>query len=192
MAKQYMDMDTLKFLLYKVHDLNSVLEQEHFADHDKDSVDIFLDSVKDFSDKELFPYLAEMDADPARFEDGKVIVHPQVGTVMKKGGEMGLIAGAFDFEHGGLQLPGMVTTASGYIQDAANNSLPGYPGLTLGAGELIAHFGNEKLRQTYLPNMLTGEWGGTMCLTEPQAGSSLSDITTSATPQEDGSYKIFS
>ena len=61
MAKQYVDLDTLKFLLYDVHDLNSVLEQERYADHDQESIEIFINSVKDFSDKELFPYFKEMD-----------------------------------------------------------------------------------------------------------------------------------
>jgi butyryl-CoA dehydrogenase len=74
--------------------------------------------------------------------------------------------------------------------DAANNHLPGYPSLTQGSAELIVEFGNEKLKETYVPNMLSGDWGGTMCLTEPQAGSSLSDIVTKATPTGNGFYKI--
>ncbi len=190
MAKQYVDMDTLKFLLNQVHNLSEVLEKERYSDHDLDSMDLFLNSVKDFSDQELFPYFKEMDEQPAHFKDGKVIVHPQVGVMMKKGGEMGLISGVFNFEDGGLQLPGMMHTAASFIQDAANNNLPGYTGLTMGAAELIVHFANEELKKTYASRMLTGEWAGTMCLTEPQAGSSLSDITTSATPTDDGHYHI--
>ena len=190
MANKYIDIDTLKFLLYDVHQLKEVLEKEHFSDHDIESVDMFLNSVKDFSDKELFPYFKEMDDNPAHFKDGKIFTHSQVGVMMKKSGEMGLIGGLFDFEEGGLQLPSMVHTASTYIQDAANNHLPGYTGLTLGAAELIINFANQNLKDTYVPKMLAGEWGGTMCLTEPQAGSSLSDITTSATPTDDGTYKI--
>ncbi len=190
MAKQYIDLATLKFLLYQVHQLKEVLQYDRYADHDLESIDLFINAVKDFSDQELFPYFQEMDAQPAHYKDGKIIVHPQVGVMMKKGGEMGFISGAFDFKDGGLQLPLMVFTAASYIQDAANNHLPGYTGLTLGAAELIVHFGNAALNQIYTPKMLAGEWGGTMCLTEPQAGSSLSDITTSATPQADGSYHI--
>lgn len=68
--------------------------------------------------------------------------------------------------------------------------MPGYAGLTQGAAELIIHFATKELNQAYVPNMLSGQWGGTMCLTEPQAGSSLSDIVTKATPTEDGFYKI--
>jgi len=190
MAATYLDMDTLKFLLYHVHDLKNVLENDRFRDHDMESLNLFLDSVKEFSDRELFPYFKEMDETPAYYKDGTVIVHKQVDTMMKKGGEMGLIAAPFNYDAGGLQIPFVVHTAATYIQDAANNHLPGYAGLTQGAAELIVHFADEALNETYVPKMLAGEWGGTMCLTEPQAGSSLSDITTKATPTQEGYYKI--
>ncbi len=189
MANQYVDLETLKFLLYDVQDVQEVLDLERFSDYDKDSIEMLLNSVKDFADKELFPYFREMDENPAHFKDGEIIVHPQVTKYMKAGGEMGFIAGSFPYEDGGMQLPGMVSHASAFIQDAANNHLPGYIGLTVGAAELITHFANKELNDTYVPNMLTGQWGGTMCLTEPQAGSSLSDIVTSATPDGDA-YKI--
>jgi len=189
MANQYVDLETLKFLLYKVNNLQEVLDQERYADYDQESVDMLLNSVKDFSDKELFPYFREMDEQPAHFKDGEIVVHPQVNKYMKTAGEMGLLAGSFSYEHGGMQMPAMAAHASAFIQDAANNHLPGYGGLTIGAAELIAHFGSQELKDTYLSNMLSGQWGGTMCLTEPQAGSSLSDITTSATPDGD-TYNI--
>lgn len=189
MASQYVDLDTLKFLLYEVHQLQNVLDQTRFKDYDQESIDLFLNAVKDFSDRELFPFFREMDEQPARFEDGEIIVHPQVKNYMQKGGEMGLVSGLFDYEIGGMQLPGMVVTASAYIQETANNHLPGYLGLTLGAAELIVQFGSKELNDKFVPKMLTGDWNGTMCLTEPQAGSSLSDIVTSAEPSEDG-YNI--
>lgn len=189
MAKQYVDLETLKFLLYKVHSVQDVLEQERYAEYDKDSIEMLLNSVKDFSDKELFPYFREMDEQPAHFKDGEIVVHPQVNKYMKAAGEMGFISGSFSYEDGGMQLPQMVLNASAFIQEAANNYLPGYVGLTVGSAELITHFGNKELNETYVPKMLEGIWGGTMCLTEPQAGSSLSDIVTSATPDGD-SYRI--
>lgn len=189
MASQYLDLDTLKFLLYEVHDLQNVLDQSRFKDYDQESIGLFINAVKDFSDREMFPFFREMDEQPARFEDGEIIVHPQVKNYIKKGGEMGLVSGLFDYEIGGMQLPGMVVTASAYIQETANNHLPGYIGLTLGAAELIEKFGSKELNDKFVPKMLTGDWTGTMCLTEPQAGSSLSDIVTSAEPTEDG-YNI--
>ncbi|MGB5170799.1 MAG: acyl-CoA dehydrogenase [Eudoraea sp.] len=189
MANKYIDINTLKFLLYKVHNLKSVLEQPRFLDYDEGSVELFLNATKDFSDKELFPFFKPMDEHPAHYKDGEIIVHPQVREYMKKGGEMGLISALFDYDLGGLQMPSMVVTAAAYIQETANNQLPGYIGLTLGAAELIIHFGNTELKETFIPKMLSGKWGGTMCLTEPQAGSSLSDIITTATPDGE-SYNI--
>ena len=190
MADKYVDIDTLKYLLYDVHELEKLLKRERFVDHDKESLNMFLDSSKDFADRELFPYFKEMDENPAFHEDGQVYVHKQVETMMKKGGELGFISSSFDYEVGGLQIPLMASTASSYILDAANNHLPGYAGLTQGAAELIIHFAKKDLLDKYVPDMLAGNWGGTMCLTEPQAGSSLSDIVTKATPHENGYYNI--
>lgn len=186
----YMSMDNLRFLLNEVHDVNEILKYERYSDYDADAVEILLQSTKDMCDKEFYPYYKEMDADPARFEDGKIYVHPQIGNIIKAAAENGSIGARFDYEHGGAQMPELLYGALSHIQASANNNVGGYFGLTAGAAELIIEFGSQELIDTYVPNMLGGKWGGTMCLTEPQAGSSLSDITSSATPQEDGSYKI--
>ncbi|MBT8233413.1 MAG: acyl-CoA dehydrogenase [Saprospiraceae bacterium] len=190
MANKYFDAKTLGFYLKYINNLSEVMSKPYYADHDMESMDMFIQSVNDFADKELFPYFQEMDEQPCHFKDGKIVVHPQVEKIMKQGGELGIIAASVPFEEGGLQMPYMVYTAATFILDAANNHLPGYAGLTLGAADLILNFGDEDLKTTYTPNMLAGEWAGTMCLTEPQAGSSLSDITTSAKPNDDGSYNI--
>ena len=190
MSKKYLDVNTLKYMLYDVHKLEKLLIKERFQDHDKESMDMFLESTKDFADRELYPYFKEMDDNPAYYKDGKVYVHDQVKTMMYKGGELGIISASFDYEVGGMQIPLMVHTAVMYILDAANNHLPGYAGLTQGAAELIIHFANKQLNETYVSNMLSGQWGGTMCLTEPQAGSSLSDIVTKATPTDEDFYNI--
>ena len=180
----------MNIILYDIHKLEDLLPRERFQEHDLESLDLFIDSVKEFSDRELFPYFKEMDETPAYHKDGTVIVHKQVQKVMHQSGEMGIIAASFDYKDGGLQIPFTALQAAVYVMDAANNHLPGYPSLTQGAAELIVEFGNEILKETYVPNMLAGIWGGTMCLTEPQAGSSLSDIVTKATPTKEGYYKI--
>ncbi len=186
----YMNMDTLRFQLQEVHKLEHLFQYPRYQDYDLDSIQIFLDAVKDFSDQELFPTFREMDEQPAHFSEGKIVVHPTVGKAMKKAGEMGVIAATFGHEDGGLQMPGMALLTAYFIMEAANNHVPGYAGLTDGSAKLITTFGNEHLKETYVPNMLTGQWAGTMCLTEPQAGSSLSDITTTAYPTDEGYYKI--
>ncbi|MBC2838129.1 acyl-CoA dehydrogenase [Robiginitalea sp. SC105] len=185
MTSGYLDMRTLKYLLYEVHGLEEVLRQPGYDQFDRASMELFLDAVRDFSDKELYPYFRETDAEPAHYADGEIRVHPQVGTYVRKGAELGLLSAHLDEAEGGMQLPGMVVTASNYIQDAANNHLMGYIGLIQGCTELLATYASSPLKATYIPPMIAGNWGGTMCLTEPQAGSSLSDITTAAEPSGD-------
>ncbi len=190
MPSKYIDINTIKFQLNQTHSLESLLTTDYYSHHDMESINLFIESIKDFSDKELYPCFREMDEQPAHFKDGKIVAHPAVGVIMKQGGEMGIVCSSVSLDDGGMQLPLVVHTAAYAIMEAANNHLPGYPGLTTGAAELILEFGSEDLKEKYASRMLTGEWGGTMCLTEPQAGSSLSDVATTAYPQPDGSYKI--
>ena len=190
MKNEYVDIDSLKFLLYDVHKTQELLSTDRFNEYDKTSIDIFLDSVKTFSDNSLFPYIKEMDEKPAYFKDGKIIVHPQFESIFKDAGEMGLVSSMFNFEDGGLQIPSSIFHAAYFIMEAANNHVTGYFGLTAGSANLIVSFGNQYLKDTYVPKMLDLTWGGTMCLTEPQAGSSLSDVITTATPTNDDYYLI--
>jgi len=187
---EYVSVDHLKFLLNEVHGINDVLSLERFADYDKESIDLLLDSVKSWSDQELFPYVVEMDRFGAKYEDGTITCHPQVERVMQTAGENGYICSHFDYDEGGSQMPHMAAIAANFITTAANSSAVGYIGLTAGAAGLIRSFGSKNLFDAYVPNMMAGKWGGTMALTEPQAGSSLSDITTSAKDNGDGTYSI--
>jgi len=190
MSNKYIDFETLKFMLYEVHGLEKMLDKKRFEDYDKEAIDLFIESIKEFSDRELYPVFKEMDENPAYYKDGKIYVHEKVKTLMYQGGEMGIISASFDYKDGGMQMPLLAHTAAMFILEAANNHLPGYAGLTQGAAELIIHFADENLNKKYVPNMLSGKWGGTMCLTEPQAGSSLSDITTKASRTENGYFNI--
>lgn len=187
---KYYDHKTLSFLLSDIHKLDELLSLERYAAYDRESIDMLLDAVKDFSDTALFPYIKEMDEKPSVFKDGKVTVHEQFGPIFEKSGEMGLIGAFMDEEEGGMQLPNMIFNALYFIMEAANNHVTGYLGLTAGSANLIISFGSDELKAKFIPNMLEMKWGGTMCLTEPQAGSSLSDITSSATPRGDGTYSI--
>lgn len=186
----YISIENLKFLLNDVHTVSDLFEYDRYKDYDKETIDIFIDSISDWADKEFYPYFREMDEKPAIYEDGTIKVHPQVGKIMKDAGENGYIGLYFNAEDGGLQMPFLVSAASNHIVESANNHLPGYIGLTAGAAQLITSFGNDSLKEKYVPKMLAGEWAGTMALTEPQAGSSLSDIVTSASLNQDGSYDI--
>lgn len=190
MANQYVSIDSIKFLLHQVHGSSHILGKGKFSAYDASTIDMFLDSVTSFSDTDLFPFIREMDEKPAEFKEGAIKVHPQFERIFRQARELGLIPSIFNESDGGLQMPNSLFHAAYYIMEAANNHVTGYLGLTTGAANLIATFGSESLKSTYLPKMLDLEWTGTMCLTEPQAGSSLSDIKTVATPTENGNYKV--
>ena len=177
-------------MVNQVHDLEGLTSSTYYQNHDPESLMLFLDAVAAFAEKELYPYFRAMDAVPARFSDGNIQTHEQIGKVIREGAAMGLLLTPIEEKDGGLQAPYTLHTAAHAILEAANNHVPGYLGLTLGAAELIQHFGNDSLREAFVNRMLSGEWCGTMCLTEPQAGSSLSDVLTTAYPAEDGSYRI--
>tara|TARA_A100000171_G_scaffold42946_1_gene44657 strand:+ start:8449 stop:10257 length:1809 start_codon:yes stop_codon:yes gene_type:complete len=187
---QYTNLNTIKFLMYNVHQAEKLLETNRYAAYDKSSIDLLLDSVKTFCDKSLYPFIKEMDEKPSTFANGAITIHPQFESILKESGEMGLVAAMFEEKDGGLQLPNIVFHTLYFMMEAANNHVTGYLGLTAGAANLIASFGSDLLKETYVPKMMSLEWTGTMCLTEPQAGSSLSDVKTTASLQEDGSYKI--
>ena len=123
-----------------------------------------------------------MDKETPEYLDGRVKVHPIVKTLMKEYGEGGWIASTAPFEIGGQQLPLTLSSAGRFVFAAANYSASVYPFLSAGAAHLIEAFASRELIETYVPRKFEGKWQGTMALTEPQAGSSLSDITTSAAP----------
>ncbi len=186
----YMSMENLKFLLSEVHNAKQVFALPRFSSHDEETMDILMESAKSWADQDWYPTFRELDEKPVYFKEGKVYSHPILKKLFKDAGENGWIGLYFDEEHGGAQVPHTYVNAVNHILESANNHLTGYIGLTAGAAHLITSFGSHELIERWVPNMLAGKWGGTMCLTEPQAGSSLSDIKTIAYLQPDGSYKI--
>jgi alkylation response protein AidB-like acyl-CoA dehydrogenase len=187
---QYVNMDTIRFLMYDVHQTEQLLSSNRYTAYDRASIDMLLDSVKIFCDKSIHPFIKEMDEKPSQYKDGAIKIHPQFETILKQSGEMGLVAALFEEEDGGLQLPNVVFHTLYFIMEAANNHVSGYLGLTAGAANLIVSFGSDYLKSTYATKMMNLEWTGTMCLTEPQAGSSLSDVMTTAKDNGDGTFAI--
>jgi alkylation response protein AidB-like acyl-CoA dehydrogenase len=189
MQEKFFDKKTLDFLLYDVHESEKLADLPYFSDHSKETFDMVLDTANEIAEKLMFPYLKEIDKNQPELVDGAVTVHPILKKYLKEVGEAGIIGADFSYEDGGAQLPFTINNMAGFILMAANNGMM-YTGLTSGAARLIASFGNDELKKQYIAPMLNGKWQGTMCLTEPQAGSSLSDITSSAELTEAGNYKI--
>jgi alkylation response protein AidB-like acyl-CoA dehydrogenase len=190
MADKYMSMRNLLFWLFEVHKAEELFQLERFNEYDREAIEMFLKSLKDFADTELFPFFTAMDQQPVSFENGQVIAHPQLETIIKKAAELGWLGPVFDYDFGGMQIPETIFLAGNHILEAANNSAVGYLNLTTGSANLILSFGNDLLKETYIPKMISGAWMGTMALTEPQSGSSLSFLKTSAEPTDEGFYKI--
>ena len=190
MAETYFSERNLKFLLYDVFDLTGLTQYEYYGSINRTLFDMILDAGINLANELYRPNLEEMDKKQPQLKGGKVIVHPSVRAIMKEAGDGGWIASNFPFEFDGEQLPHMITGACKFIFSAANYSGSIYPELTAGAARLITSFGKKDLVNTYVPKMLNGQWQGTMALTEPQAGSSLSDITTTAIPCNEGHYNI--
>ena len=188
----YASMEHLRFLLHEVHAITDLFKYPRFSHLEKEQVDMMIQSAKDFADRDLYPFFREMDQKPVRYDgNGEVVTHPQLQNIIRNGAAQGWISGTAKFEHGGMQLPIMLYNAAHHIFAAANNGAQGYLGLSTGASALITSFGSQEQIDTYVPSIFSGKWQGTMALTEPQAGSALTDITTSATPiSKEGFYKI--
>ncbi|MFC9768597.1 acyl-CoA dehydrogenase [Rhodococcus jostii] len=181
----------IDFLLYEWLDVASLTSRKRFAEHSKDTFDAVLDLSADIAHKHFATHNKKADAhEPRMRPDGTVDMIAEVKTALDAYAASGLIAGQFDESVGGMQLPTTVARAAMAWFQAANAGTAAYPFLTAANANLIATYGTEQQIDDYVRPMLEGRWFGTMCLSEPQAGSSLADITTRAVPQDDGSYRI--
>lgn len=187
----YTNLDHLRFLLQEVHPIEPLFKLSRFAHLDWSQSWMMVESAKSLADRHMAPYFREMDTQGVSYDGkGGVKTHPQLRNIMLQAGEHGWINGAASFDVGGLQLPLMIFNAGHHIFQAANNGCQGYFSLTSGAAALITSFGTRKQIDTFVPKMFEGRWQGTMALTEPQAGSSLTDITSSAKPLQGDRYRI--
>ena len=180
----------LPFQLYDVLDVERLTEHTKFSEHNRETFDAVLDTADKIATDLFLPHNHLADKDEPQFDGKTVSMIDDVKVAFDAFRDSGFIAGRYSFEVGGMQLPETVMTAvAGYFM-AANPSTTAYPFLTTAAINVISHFASEDVKGAFMPRMLTGEFTGTMALTEPHAGSSLADIKTTATEQEDGSYRI--
>jgi alkylation response protein AidB-like acyl-CoA dehydrogenase len=184
------DDGLVDFLLYSVLDAESLCQLKAYEQHSKETFDLYIDSVRRFARQDLLPTYKPMDEEPPVFRDGRVHTHPALPALFEQMVDLGVLTATRSESVGGQQMPMLVhTLATAYLM-AANLGAYGYVGLTNGAAHLIEAFGTDELKDRFMTRMYAGEWTGTMALTEPQAGSSLGDITTSAKPTDDGHYLI--
>jgi alkylation response protein AidB-like acyl-CoA dehydrogenase len=158
---------------------------------DEETIRAVIEEAGKFGSEVLDPLSAAGDRAGSKLVDGKVVTPDGWKAAYKQFAEGGWGALAASEEWGGQNLPQVVATAAGEIWNAANLAFGLCPLLTFGAIDAIEAQGSEDLKKTYLPKMVTGEWTGTMNLTEPHAGSDLGHLKTRAEKQADGTYRIF-
>jgi butyryl-CoA dehydrogenase len=176
--------------MYETLKLDDILSRERYSDYDRESVGAILDLSQSIAEEKFQGFAGYLDQNEPQYVDGKVELIPEVKDALNAYKEAGLFASGYSHEMGGMQLPWVVHQALSALFVTANTSVSNYIFLTQGATNMLHTCGSKELQEKFMPKMVAGDWFGTMCLSEPQAGSSLADIRTKAEKQDDGSYKI--
>ena len=180
----------LDFLLHEWLGVEDLVKRPRYAEHSRETFDAVLDLAEQIATEHFAPHNRKADENEPRMVDGRAVLIPEVKQALDVFVEAGLMAGEFDEEYGGMQLPHVVGQAVFAWFKAANVGTSAYPFLTMGNARLLLAHGSQEQIDTYVRPEIEGRWFGTMALSEPQAGSSLADITTKAVPQDDGTYRL--
>jgi butyryl-CoA dehydrogenase len=190
MSETLLSSRNLAFELYEVLDAEALTQRERFAEHSRETFDAAITTARTIAEKFFAPHNRKNDENEPRYENGEAVLIPEVKPAVDAFLEAGFLNAARSFEAGGMQLPTLLSQACFAHFQSANAASTSYPFLTMGAANLIENFGSDEQKQRFLQPMIEGRFFGTMALTEPHAGSSLSDIRTRAEPAEDGSYRL--
>ncbi len=183
-------LDDIRFTLDHVVPLGSLTALPTFAHADTATLGALLDEAGRFAEEVIAPTNRDGDREGARLVDGAVVTPQSFRTAYERYVASGWGAMQHPEEHGGGGFPLLAATAVKELITSANMAFSLNPLLTTGAVHLLTHHGSPEQQARYLPRMVTGEWAGTMNLTEPQAGSDVGAVTTRAEPAGDGTYRI--
>ena len=183
-------VEEYRFLLHKVVGLDQVTATERFADATEDVTAAILTEAGKMCEEVLAPLQRNGDLHPAVLENGIVRTSPGYQVGYRAVADGGWIAISASPEHGGMGLPMALTTAVNEMMSAACVSLQLAPLMTQGQIEALEHHASDALKAIYLPKLVSGDWTGTMNLTEPQAGSDVGALSTKAEPNGDGTYSV--
>ncbi|HUW79796.1 MAG TPA: acyl-CoA dehydrogenase C-terminal domain-containing protein [Acidocella sp.] len=183
-------LEDMRFVLHELYDSKAIAELPGCAEFTPELLDSVLDEAAKFSEEVLFPLNQSGDVEGCTYENGVVRTPPGFKAAYNAFREGGWTAMASSPEFGGQGLP---IASSLFVEEmlcSANVAFGLYPGLTHGAYLALYYHGSEAQKQTYLPKLVSGEWSGTMCLTEPHCGTDLGLLRTKAVPNDDGSYTL--
>ncbi|GAB1268039.1 acyl-CoA dehydrogenase [Aurantivibrio infirmus] len=181
----------IDFLLYEFLNTEALLSRPRYQEHSREVFNATLDTARTISEKYFANHNAKGDANEPTFDGKNVSLIPETKKAWDAFAEAGFLAAHYDFEAGGMQMPEIILRAAMAYFNAANVATTAYPFLCIGAANLINSFGSEEQKAKFLPPMQDGRFAGTMALTEPNQGSALADISTTAKLNDDGNYRIF-
>ena len=185
----------VEFLLYEWLDVAALCDRPRFADHSRETFDGALDTAERIATEVFLPHRRKSDAEEPQFDGERVRLIPEAGVAFAAFAEAGLLAAAQDYDYGGMQLPAVVDKACFAYVLAANAGSAGYPLLTAANANLLLAHGTPAQVDAFARPQLAGRFAGTMCLSEPQAGSSLADVATRAEPDDESpfgpQYRLF-
>ena len=180
----------LNFLLFDWLEVEQLAHRPRYAEHSRDTFEAAIDAYADIAHAEFAPFNKTADRNPPQLIDGEVHCMPQMRSAWEAFSGAGLLAASETESHGGMRLPYVIQQAGLAYVAAASPGMSAYALLTMAnAPLLLAHASPDQINRFVSP-LLDGRWAGTMCLSEPQAGSSLGDITTRAQRQTDGTYRL--
>ena len=180
----------LDFVLYELLNVETLCDTNRYQEHDRETFDAVIAQAAKIAEEEFLPHAAKLDENEPEFDGESVQIIPEVKQALDTFVDAGFMGASANFEHGGMQLPWTVLQACNAYFNAANISTTAYPFITVAASNLLALYGSDEQKERYLSKLVAGQWFGTMALSEPHAGSSLSDIRTQATPTDEGHYLI--
>lgn len=178
------------FLLYDFIGISQFENNDRYQEFNGDTIDAILDLSAKIAANNFAPSYQKGDQNEPQFNGGAATTIAETKSAWAAFAEAGFLASHHDHHWGGMQMPSLVQSASMAHFFHANVALAAYPFLTIGAANLIRSFGTDAQKLMYLPGMLVGNAAGTMALTEPNQGSSLGDITTTAYRKEDGTFRL--
>ena len=176
---------TLDFLLFDWLDAAALTQRARFADHSTETFASVLDTCERIARDKFAPFNRLADTQEPHFDGERVHLPDATRDAVRAYAESGMLAAAQDAEVGGMQLPCVIEMAANAFFHKASISMAGYALLTSGNANLLMAHGTPLQREVFAKNQFSGRWFGTMCLSEPQAGSSLSDVATRAVPDGD-------
>ena len=190
MAEQIADRRDIEFVLFDQLKVDELCRLEQFSDFNKKTFTMLINEARKFAVKEILPTYQEGDREGVKFENGKVIIPECYRRPFNLLREAEFTSMTEDPEYGGQGLPESIAIAAAEYLVGTNFAFATYSFLGHGTGKMIELLGTEKQKEIYLKKLYTAEWGGTMLLTEPNAGSDVGLLETTAKRNDDGTFTL--